>query len=219
MLDYVQIWGPDTCDCLIHQAGDQDVPDGQRVMRYVTYEEALNIHYWHFVEQPKSTNVQTWWQMPARAARRRGEPPTPVIALVQSRPRLCQWHKHLGCTQEMYQTVKGLNDRKNISRWLAWKIGNNVSDEDLQWVLLGDAETPWPYKEPGTGRIFISTEREQRMLGLVSVFPQNAVFWTVKQPGDFVHLHYLREWLAEDTADAIQAACDSQFAPGKIVVG
>ena len=156
--------------------------------------------------------------MPARAARRRGEPPTPVIALVQPRPRLCQWHAHLGFTQEMYQVVKGLNDCKNISRWLAWKIGNNVSDEDLQWVLLGDTETPWPYKEPGTGRIYISNEREQRMLGLVTVFPQDAVFWSVKQPGDFVQLHYLREWLPEEVADAIQATCDTQFGTGQVVV-
>ena len=218
MLDYVQICQFDTCECLVHQAGDQDAADGQRVMRYVTYEQAMEIHRWHFDERPGSTNTQTWWQMPARAARRRGDPPTPVIALVQPRPRLCQWHAHLGFTQAMYQTVKGLNDRKSEACWLAWKIGNNVSDEDLQWVLLGDAETPWPYKEPGTGRIFMSTEREQRMLGLVTVFPQNTVFWSVKQPGDFVHLHYLREWLAEDTANAIQATCDAQWGPGKVVV-
>ena len=217
-MDTIQTWKPDTCDCLVHQAGDQDVPNRQRVMRYVTYEEALTIHYWHWDERPESTNVQTWWQMPNRAARRRGEPPTPVTVLKQPRPRLCQWHAHLGFTQEMYQVVKGLNDCKNDSCWLAWKIGNNVSDEDLQWVQLGDAEIPWPYKEPGTGRIFISNEREQRMLGLVTVFPQNAVFWSVKQPGDYVHLHYLREWLAEDTADAIQAACNAKFGPDKVVV-
>ena len=217
-MDYVQIRQPDTCECLVHEAGDQDAPAGQRVMRYVTYEQAREIHCQHFYQRPGSTNVQTWWQMPARAARRRGEPPTPVIALVQPRPRLCQWHAHLGFTQEMYQVVKGLNDCKNISRWLAWKIGNNVSDEDLQWVLLGDTETPWPYKEPGTGRIYISNEREQRMLGLVTVFPQDAVFWSVKQPGDFVQLHYLREWLPEEVADAIQATCDTQFGTGQVVV-
>ena len=218
MLDYVQVWSPDTCGCIVHEAGDQEADDTSRVMRYVTYKEAQEIHSWHFDEQSKSTNVQTWWQIPNRAGRRRGDLPTPVIVLVQPRPRLCQWHAHLGFTQEMYQTVKGLNERKNAARWLAWKIGNNVSDEDLQWMLLGDAETPWPYKEPGTGRIFISTEREQRMLGLVTVFPQDAVFWSVKQPGDFVHLHYLREWLAEDTADAIQATCDAQFGAGHVVV-
>lgn len=29
MLDYVQVWQPDTCGCLVHQAGDQDVPNVQ----------------------------------------------------------------------------------------------------------------------------------------------------------------------------------------------
>ena len=219
MLDYVQARWLDTCECMVHEAGDQNAPDGQRVMRYVTYEEALEIHYWHFQEKPGSTNHQTWWQIPTRAARRRGDMPAPIVVFRQPRPRLCQWHAHLGFTQEMYQVVAGLNECKNISRWLAWKIGNDVSDEDLQWVMLGDAEKPWPYKEPGTGRIFISTEREQRMAGLTTVFPESAVFWSVTQPGDLVHLHYLRDWLSESTADAIQAACDAAFVPGKVLVG
>lgn len=218
MVDYVQIWGFDTCGCLVHQAGDQDTPDAERIMRYVTYEEARRIHAWHFDVRPESTNVQTWWQSPPRAARRRGEPWEPITALIQPRPRLCQWHKHLGFTQEMYQTVKTLNNRKNDSRWLAWRIGNDVSDEDLQWVQLGNTEKPWPYKEPGTGRIYMSTEREERMKSLTTVFPQDAVFWSIKQPGDYVHLHHLRDWLLESTANAIQSACDATFGPGMVVV-
>lgn len=246
MLDYVQTWQPDTCDCLVHQAGDQDLPvpwqqvresgqmvtclntymdmalnlkpkANQRIMRYVTYEEAQLIHLEHFRQRPKSTNCQVWWQAPSRSQLRRGKRPKPVIALVQPRPRLCPWHEHLGFTQEMYDTMDELNWRKSTACWLAWKLGNGVSDESLMWVSLGNT-VPAPYKEAGTGRILMSTEREQRMASLVTVFPQTAVSWQVNQPGDHVELLYLRDWLPQEQADAIQSACDHKWRTGQVVV-
>lgn len=247
MLLYVQTWGPDTCECLVHQAGDQDAPIpwqswrqakeiasvtvagldiympvdppalGQRIMRYVTYQEAQQIHLAHYWARPASTNQQIWWQMPTKSQMRKGRLPKSFIALVQPKAKLCRWHQHLGHTQEMYDTVDELNWRKNTSCWLAWKVGNSVSDEDLMWVAQGKT-TPHPFKEPGTSRIFMRTEREQRMLGLVTVFPLTAVSWKVNQPGDQVELEYLRDWLPSSGADAIQHVCDKKWGRDRVLV-
>ena len=254
---YVQIWQPDTCPgqaqakgCLVHEAGDQDLPSppgslrhggkidtlsihmasepsanaGYRVMRYVSYEEALEIHCDHFLARPESTNIGKYPLSEFSKKQRRKMFSSRsflrgVISQVQPLPHLCADHVFLGYTQAMYDAVRERNQRKNIATWLAWKVGNDVSDEDLQWVALGDAEKlilipglP-PCIEPR-----VSTEREERMRSLTRVFKLDDVRWSIA-PGNIVKLSYLRDWLGPETGDVIQQTCDDKFGPGKVTVG
>ena len=211
MLDYVQVWSPDTCGCIVHQAGDQDAADTSRVMRYVTYEEAVEIHVRHFWARPESTNYKVWWSMPRKSKSGRLKSPKRIIALVQPHPRLCPAHLALGYTGEMYETVRELNTRKNIACYLAWVIGNDISEEDQLWVRLGSTK---PILIAGR----VTTEQAERQASLSRVFPPGAVQWVVEQPSGAVWLEYLRDWLPQEQADAIQGRCDREFGPGRVVV-
>ena len=211
MLDMVQVWQPDTCGCLVHQAGDQDAPNGERAMRYVTHAQAVQVHLAHFLARPQSTQRHIWgpFSIPAWLRWR------PVLKLLiqrlQPAARLCPAHLVLGYTGEMYETVRELNIRKNIACYLAWMVGNEVSDEDLQWVALGALE---PILVAGR----VSTERMERMKSLSRVFPPDAVIWKVDDPTGAVHLKYLRDWCSRELADAIQEICDARFSAGRVAV-
>lgn len=247
-MDYVQIWQPDTCECLVHQAGDQDFlaseaslypadangsvtidslnlnmnlgDTGGRVMRYVTYDEALEIHFQHFLARPYTTNTGPYISLKQkRALLHHFSRLRRVIRQVQPQPRLCQDHAHIGYTQAMYDTVKELNQRKNLACWRAWQIGNNVTDEDLLWVSLGDARKP--ILVPGLKGLVeprVSTEREERMRSLSRIFKETDVLWEIA-PGNVVKINYLRDWLPPETAAIVQDRCDQDFRPGKVVVG
>lgn len=233
--------------CLVHQAGDQDIsapevslypPDsdgsvtvdalnhnlalgdsGGRVMRYVTYNQALELHFQHFLSRPYSTNSGPFTSAKQKQAllhnhkllRR-------VIEQVQPQPNLCGDHAHLGYTQAMYDAVSERNQRKNMACWLAWQVGNKVSNEDLVWVSLGDAKKPILVSGiPGIVQPRVSTEREERMRSLSRVFKENDVRWEIVS-GNVIQLNYLRDWLKAEESEAIQVRCDREFGPGKVVV-
>ena len=214
-MDSVQVCQPDTCTCLVHQAVDTDLPAGQRVLRYVTYAEAVEIHVRHFWARPESTNYRIWWSVPRKSKPGRQKSPKRIIALVQPHPRLCPHHAHLGYSQEMYETVLELNVRKNQARSLAWEVANDINDEDLAWVALATDE---PILRHRSGRPYVTSEREERRVSLSRVFPPEAVEWEVRHPGEVVVLKYLRDWLPRSQADAIQAACNGRFGVSKVWV-
>ena len=216
-MEYVQVYQPDTCGCLVHQAGDQDAPDGQRVMRYVTHAEAVEIHVEHFLARPRSTRRRIWWfvQIPIWL---RWRPALELfIRRLQPAPKLCPDHMALGYTSKMYDTVRELNLRKNIACTLAWRVANGVNDEDLQWVRLGSVK-PILRRDRVTLKPYVTTEQEERMKSLSRVLPPDAVHWEIEQPQGVVRLKYLRDWFPQKMAGRIQATCNREFGRGRVIV-
>ena len=211
MLDYVQIWSPDTCGCIVHQAGDQDAADTSRVMRYVTHAQAVEVHLKHFLARPRTTRRHIWGPFNIPIWLRWRLALYFLIKHLQPAARLCPAHRALGYTGEMYETVRELNIRKNIACYLAWMIGNDISEEDQQWVGLGSTK---PILIAG----LLTTEQAERQASLSRVFPPSAVQWVVEQPSGVVWLEYLRDWLPLALAEAIQARCDREFGANRVVV-
>jgi hypothetical protein len=185
-------------------------------MRYVTYEEAVQIHLEHFLARPKNTKRNIWFiRIPIWL---RWRPALKfLISRIQPLPRLCPDHLALGYTDEMYETVRELNIRKNTALYLAWMVANEVSDEDLQWANLG-SNKPIPVKQLVNSQITFTTELDERIKSLSTVLPPLTDQWEIKHPSGEVQLQYLRDWLPSNVADAIQTACDSRFGPGKVQV-
>jgi hypothetical protein len=186
-------------------------------MRYVTYEEAVDVHLEHFLARPKSTRRHLWWFISIPTWLRWRRALRFLIKRLQPLPRLCADHIALGYTETMYDTVRELNLRKNTACSIVWQVANNVSDEDFQWVALG-SDQPIVIKDLGTGRPYVTTEREERMKSLSTVLPPDAIHWEVQHPTGEVRLKYLRDWFPKKLADRIQRACNAQFGRGRVVV-
>ena len=81
---------------------------------------------------------------------------------LQPRARQCIYHPHLGETQELYDTVMEENTRKNFALHFAWIVANDVSDEDLRWVVLA-SNKPIRLVDHVSGQGYITTEQEERL--------------------------------------------------------
>jgi len=106
----IQLWSPDTCDCVIHTAYDDRLPPDQRVFTYVTRDEAEAI---------------------VKARRDAGERhinPNP-----QPAARLCLAHAAIGFTPSLFTAVLDENRRKNITLGSAQQMIVNLKGEHYNW--------------------------------------------------------------------------------------
>mgnify|MGYP001588855667 FL=1 len=102
----VQLWSPDTCECVIHQAFDDTVP-GE--VTYVTREEAMAIH----------------------VARRQAKPTTTLDPKKSTQPvaQACPAHAHLGETPAKHEACMEENKRKNITLDLVIRNKLDITDD------------------------------------------------------------------------------------------
>jgi hypothetical protein len=111
--EYIQMWSPDTCGCVIHQAVDRNTLYTDDVqIRYVSPEEAANIFETHKNRHPDRAHKiskEAWAAMcPAQ---------------------LCDAHGEHGHTKKRYAVVVEENQRKNhVVNLLAEKLSAKASE-------------------------------------------------------------------------------------------
>lgn len=232
----LQLWSPDTCRCQVHEGVEEAVyawlpdEDGevkqvelpclddegnprQKLKIYLTRAQAVDLHAARFIRGPGSTvrwrrfYLFRYLPLPARSWLR------PMFhmmaAAIQPRSRLCRYHEHLGETQELYDTLREEQHRKNCAGEIAWKMVNQIADEDLQWMKLAyDAE-----------------ESAARLAVLERVCPRRKIHWSMGEdrrviisfpPAGMITAH-----MEEQSAGClrmIQAACDDSFGGGRVEI-
>jgi len=106
----IQLWSPDTCDCMIHLAYDDTLPPDQRVFSYVTRDEAEAI-----IQARRNAGEQN--------INRNPQPPA----------RSCPAHLAHGFTAVLLDKVRGENQRKNMALALAQNVVNTLSFANYSW--------------------------------------------------------------------------------------
>ena len=114
-LNSIQLWSPDTCGCVIHTAYDDTLPPSERVLSYVTEEEAEVIV--HARRKAGEKNINPKRQPPAI---------------------LCPAHAAIGAKPELLATVRDENNRKNIAFSLAQEIIPELPVENYRWSFDKD---------------------------------------------------------------------------------
>lgn len=219
----LQLWSPDTCRCSVHQGvtEEQDVPEGgTKDIVYLTHKEAVDLHTDRFIRRPANTVCWPFFRLfryVSPTIRQRLRPLFHNMAhRLQARSRQCLYHEHMGETHDLYDTVHEENTRKNICQHLAWRIANDISNEDMAWL----------HSSPNQ-RI-----RESRQKVLEKVVPLMEIEWgfdrdgPVNQNGSVswkhpavLGLHFpAHAQVPWQKVDAVQAACNSRFPQGLVVV-
>ncbi len=138
-MSHIQLWSPDTCGCVLHQLVEPGNPEF--VTCYQTWEQATAVHARCFMARPLSTVRRPGMALMPRWTRR-----YPLVHWLvkglQPKAKLCLTHYYLGYgpTPELYAQVQGENQAKNVMVNLAWKLINDISDEDLAWVRLAPTQ-------------------------------------------------------------------------------
>lgn len=222
----LQLWSPDTCRCSVHQ-GVEEWPDDasvesmghQKEITYLTQRESVDLHTDRFIRRPQNTIRWPFFHLFRHlplSGRRHLRPLFHFMASrLQAKAKECDWHRTMGETQQLYDTVYEENTRKNICQHIAWRIANGISDEDMAWL----------HSSP-TKRIF-----NDRMKILERVIPLIEIAWTLDRDGPFdtdgsvlwqspAPLRIIFPPLEPSPfidMEAIQDACDARF-PGLVVV-
>ena len=226
ILDTLQLWSPDTCDCSVHQAVeelDSDVtyPEGyQKYIYYMTQAESVDLHAERFIRRPR--NTVRWplfilFDHLSIAVRKRLRPLFRTMAWsLQARAKECQYHRKLGESQVLYDTVYEENVRKNICQHLAWRIANGISDEDEAWLNSVPNKRIYEARLDILNRVIPELDIEWGFERDGSMDADGYVDWKYPAP---LHLHFPEyadvPWR---TVDDVQMACDERFPPGMVVV-
>lgn len=232
----LQFWSPDTCKCQVHQGLEESVYDWlpdetgelKQVERpfldadgnprpkltvYLTRAQAVDLHTARFIRGPGNTvrwrRFYLFRYLPL-SWRRALRPLFHFMAgQLQTGSRRCVHHLHLGETQALYDTLREEQRRKNLSGELAWRMANEISQEDFQWV----------------GLAYDDEESKTRMKVLEWVCPRHKIRWEMGPDREVVltfppvgMLTAHMEKLAARGLKTIQAACDDDFGPGRVVV-
>lgn len=105
----IMMWWPDTCECAIHLAYDDVQPREKRVLRYVTWDEAQELHRKRITAKTPHTN------------------PDP-----QPSAQTCQTHAGVG--PKLFEVLKEENSRRNIAFGLSQRVIGALDPEDFFWV-------------------------------------------------------------------------------------
>lgn len=256
-----QLWGPDTCQCLIHRGLEEFVydwlpdPDGglKQVERprlaypglvyawrktedggwhpvgenppdagpkgherpqltiYLTHAQAVDLHVARFIRNPGGIvrwrrfylfkYLPTWMRWPDLVR---------LMAMaLQPHSRRCRVHQHLGETQELYDTIVEEVQRKSYAGEMAWRLANEVTDEDLLWLSLA------PDPEEHAARTAVLERTAPRRKIRWDMGPDRQVIITFPPLGMLTsHM----EELPPGGLRAIQLACDARFGQGRVEI-
>ncbi|MDZ4263760.1 MAG: hypothetical protein U1B30_15695 [Pseudomonadota bacterium] len=179
--------------------------------QYQTWEQAVDVHTDCFIQRPYSTVHQRW--MPWLLAALPEQWCRPVfhwiIKRLQPRSKLCKTHYYLGYTPSiaLYDQVMLENTSKNIAQHIAWRILNDISDEDLAWVRLA----------PINSRL-----AEERMAALERRIHLREIGWSFTFPERQVKLAFPADMIFQQDPIALKAIrdmCEEKLGPGKVLVG
>jgi len=124
-LNAIQLWSPDTCDCVIHLAYDDTIPPEQRTFTAVTEEEAEGI-------------VSARRLLKESGINQNRQPPA----------KLCLPHAHLGHTPARFQQVTSENQLKNKAFSAAQEVIPELNPRDFKWSF--DENRNLKISVPGT---------------------------------------------------------------------
>ena len=201
---HIQLWSPDTCGCSLHQLVEPGNPAFQT--RYQTWEQAVEVHARCFIERPRNTVCYRWMPWLLAVA------PEPwcrplfrrMVMRLQPRSKLCIIHKTLGFTPspELYRQVVMENTSKNIAQHIAWRLLNEISDEDIAWVNLAP-----------TGRL-----RQERMGTLERRLTLNEIKWSLNFPERQVELLFPAGLVSPVEREAVSMLCHERLGQGRVMV-
>ena len=122
-MEYIQIWTPDTCECALHQAIDEDKVGTQELaIRFVTPDEAADLFAAYRAAKPNNSIPMTKdeWKK------------------AHGNVKLCKAHEVHGHTKARYDAVMNDNRKKNVTFAVAAGVSTDVTPDTYKWLFDAD---------------------------------------------------------------------------------